>query len=267
MRIFLTGIFVVLAITVEAFDVDGGRRFGLSEAVLLSSPTATDFVSCPSAKMESGRLTLESGYLRRYELSDLDQYFAAAAIEYKHFYFGIGASQFGKSGYYTEKILRAAISYRIDSLTIGVIAGGKIVEFGNLDGSFNSIGLGFSAGFQWNRYHLAAVVDNINKPGLTESSEPDYRTAGLYAEVEGPKSYSIVGRLYWEDYSAVRATLGQVFYLTGRHSLMWGISSNPLTYSGGLELGLDRYYIGYAVANHPTLGLSHSIVIGIRSLK
>lgn len=267
MKRFLTGIFFLLTATVGAHDLDGGRRFGMSDAVLLSSPTATDMVACPAARLSAGQITLESGYLRRYDLSELDQYYAATALEYKHFLFALGVSQFGKSDYYTEKILRSAMSYRYDSLTIGFIAGGKLVEFGNREELFNSVELGFSAGFGWNRYHLAVVADNINKPRLAESSEPDYRTLNLYAEIEGSKYYSMVGRLCWEDYSPVRATLGQMFFLTGNNCLMWGISSNPLTYSGGLELSLKRYYISYAVANHPTLGLSHSIVIGIRNLR
>lgn len=267
MRKFIIVISMILGSVVAAHEVDGGRRFGLSEAVLMSNPTATDFAACPSAGFPAGRVTLESGYLRRYDLSDLDQYYAAMALKYKRLLFGVAASQFGKSDYYSEKTLRATLSYAFDSLTIGVIAGGKLVEFGNLEESFNSVGFGLSAGIHWNRYHLAAVADNMNKPRLTEASEPDYRTVNLYAEIEGPKYYSIVGRLSWEDYSPVRATVGQVFYLSGNNCLMWGISSNPLTYSGGVELSLKRYYIGYAVSNHPTLGLSHNVMIGIRNLK
>ncbi len=266
MKKLLTGIIIIFA-TSSAHDIDGGRNFGLSGAILLSEVSATEFVSCPAGPMSAGRITVESGYLRRYDLSDLDQYFIAAAAKYKRFQFGVEVSQFGKSDYYTEKILRLTLSYGIDSLSIGIIAGGKLVEFGNVDESYNSIGLGLAAGYHWSRYHVAAVADNINKPRLSSGSEPDYRNVSFYAEIEGPQYYSIVGRLYWEDYSPVRATLGQIFHVTDDHRLMWGISSNPLSYSGGVELGFKRYYIGYAVANHPTLGLSHGIVLGVRNLK
>ena len=267
MRYIVSVILVLLAAVVSAHDIDGGRRVGMSRAVLLSEPSASDFVFCPTAYLSPKRITVESGFLRRYDLSDLDQYYVAAAAEYHRFMFGIGASQFGKTDYYAEKILRSTVSYKIDSLAIGVIVSGKMVEFGNMEESFSSIGLGVSAGFNWNKYHIAVVADNINKPRLAAESEPDYRSVNLYAEIEGSRFYSIVGRLNWQDYAKVQATLGQIFHLTGNNALMWGIGSNPLTYSGGLELNLDRYYIGYAVTNHPTLGLSHSIVIGIKNLK
>ncbi len=267
MRYIIFLILVLMATAASAHDVDGGRRIGMSRAVLLSEPSAVDFVFCPTANLSPGRITIESGYLRRYDLSELDQYYVTAAAGYHHFMFSIGASQFGKTDYYSEKILRSTVSYRIDSLAIGVIVSGKMVEFGNVENSFSSVGLGLSAGFNWNKYHIAAVADNINKPKLTSESEPDYRNVNLYAEIEGSRFYSIVGRLNWQDYAKVQATLGQIFHLTGNHALMWGISSNPLTYSGGLELNFNRYYIGYAIANHPTLGLSHSIVIGVKNLK
>ncbi len=267
MKYIVPIILVLLATAVSAYDIDGGRRVGVSRAVLLSEPSASDFVFCPTAYLSPGRITVESGFLRRYDLSDLDQYYVAAAAEYHRFVLGIGASQFGKSDYYAEKILRSTVSYKIDSLAIGVMVSGKMVEFGNVERSYSSVGLGLSAGFNWNKYHIAAVADNINKPRLTAESEPDYRNINLYAEIEGSRFYSIVGRLNWQDHANVQATLGQIFHLTGNNALMWGISSNPLTYSGGLELNLNRYYIGYAVANHPTLGLSHSIVIGIKNLK
>lgn len=238
MKRLLASIIIIFVTSSSAHDIDGGRGFGLSGAILLSEVSATEFVSCPAGPMSSGRITMESGYVRRYDLSELDQYHIAVASEYKRFRFGVGASQFGKSDYYTEKILRMTLSYGIDSLSLGIIAGGKLVEFGNVDESYNSIGLGLAAGYRWNRYHVAVVADNINKPRLSSGSEPDYRNVNLYAEIEEAQYYSIVGRLCWEDYSPVRATLGQIFHVMDEHLLMWGISSNPLTYGGGGGTGL-----------------------------
>lgn len=248
------------------YDPGGGRRFAMSDAVVISSPSATGYSACPISVMENNKLMIESGYLRRYDLSDLDQLYFAVAGNYGKIKMSLWGSQFGKSEYYTEKIIRGSIGFDYGHFSVAIIPGGKLVEFGNLEGSFNAVSIGFAFGGRWRKYHLALVADNINKPKISESSEPDNRKFELYGEIEGTEVYSVVGRLAWEDNKKMRATIGQLIRFIDNNSIMWGVSSHPLTYSGGVEINYDRFFITYAASNHPALGLSHNIAFGIKKI-
>lgn len=257
---------LLLPVFCHANDFDLGRRNGMGGTVLLSDPGGIDFLSCPTGMMTKGQPVFESGFQRKFELSDLDLGFLAGGYRSNNFSAMIGLSQFGKSNYYVEQNFKSALSYMYKYYTTAVIIGGRRVEIGSTARkiSLSSISLGFAAGVNYKIYHLGLTLENINQPKLHENAIAEKTKYNMYAEIEGKGSYSLTGRLTLEKYEKPIISLGQYIRLYEHHALFWGISNNPLIYGGGIELSYSVFNFTYAASFHPVLGLTHNISFGYR---
>lgn len=234
---------------------------------MLSSPDPADMLTCPVGTPIPGRLYFETGYQRKFELSDLDKFYVAAGYRYKNFSTTIGLSQFGESDYYSEQALRAALSYTFSRFTASVIADGQYVSVGEGEDkvTLDAAAVGLAAGINYDKYHLGVVVDNINRPKLDENLVPDNTLYKIYAEVQGMSKLSITGHIVFEEHEEPMASFGQYLTLLDSHALFWGVGANPITYGGGLEISYRGYGLTYAVSYHPELGVTHNIALNIAS--
>jgi len=262
MKTLLTILILLAPVTVLGYGITGGRDVGLGGAVLLSAPVASDLASCPFAVIESRHLVVESGYSRKFELSDMDELYVGAGYR-RGFVTGVvGLSQFGKTDYYVEQLLRAGLAATYKYYSLGILISGKMVEFGNRTDDFLAAALGVAAGVNYGRYHIGLTADNLNHPRVAENSEPDYRRVGLYVELEGPSRYSICGRLLLEEHAKPRATIAQYIQLFRENALYWSVGTQPMTYGGGVEVAYSRLKIRYSVSHHPVLGFTQAVSLG-----
>ncbi|MCX6825936.1 MAG: hypothetical protein NTV06_01515 [candidate division Zixibacteria bacterium] len=241
-------IFFFLMGPILAYDIDAGRRIGMGGTVILSSPM--------------GDLTAEMGFERRFDLSELDRYYAIIGYRYKNVTGAIGFSQFGESNYYTEKLLKATAAIRLRMFTGGLLVGCKMIDIGNGYGSFRAGSVGLMGGMDCRKLHLGFVADNINQPKLADNAEPDKAVFSLYGEIEGPSIYSITCRAEFREFEKPAMSIGQYIRLIGKNAIFWGITGNPMTYGGGIEMCKSGLIINYAVSYHPVLGLRHNISLG-----
>jgi len=260
-------IILMAALSAFAGDFDAGRVSGMAGNVLLSQPSASELLTCPVGIQEKGRLSLETGFQRKFELSDLDRVFAAAGYRYADLSISAGFSQFGRSNYYTEQLLRTSLSYTYSHFSLGVTGGARIIEIGDDENkvSLNAVSAGVSAGFNYDRYHLAAYAENINKPKLDENAPADEPVYNLFGEIEGPGQFSVMAHAAFEKYQKPCFSLAQYIDLQHNSALFWGISTNPLTYGGGLEVEYSSFRLMYAVSYHPVLGFTHNISLNFIS--
>ncbi len=242
----------------HAYEFEGGIQTGMGRTVILSQPTATQFLTCPGAAFESDRFLFESGWQRRFELKDLDEVYFAAAYRHHAWTGAIGFSQLGRSNYYTEKVIRAAGAYRFRDYSLAAIFSGKIVEIEGFS-RLRAGSAGIATGWHRGLYHLGVAIDNINRPKLAEHLESENVTYDIFAEIAHPGSFAVTGRATFEKNEEPRLSLGQRFRLPGGHALFWGIAQNPLTYGGGLNAAFRRMSLAYAVNYHPVLGFTHNI--------
>ncbi len=262
MKKFIIAIFLISAIPVLAFDFGAGRNQGMGGTILLSTPLASDLLICPGAQLVDKQILLESGFQRRYELKDLDRVFVAGGYRYRFIYGAIGYSQFGRSNYYAEKNWKGLIGGRYRWFSIAIVAGGNNREFGNGYGSYSMQSFGIGGGANLKRVYLGFLADNLNEPRLAGSSSPERANYSIFGEVEGTKVFSITARATMEKYEKPILALGQFVHLSGKNAIFWGVSGNPLTYGGGVELHYSFMVVDYAVSYHPVLGFSHNISLG-----
>ncbi|PKK84444.1 MAG: hypothetical protein CVT49_03725 [candidate division Zixibacteria bacterium HGW-Zixibacteria-1] len=270
-QISLTFVMVMLIIIggTRANDFDIGRQYGLGGSVLLSSPTATDMLTCPTGVMNKNEIIFEAGYQRKFELADLDKIYTAAGYRYKNLSAVIGFSQFGKSDYYVEQTAKGVFSYSINHFAAAIIADGRQVSIGEAESkvTLRAASVGLAAGINYQKYHLGAAVDNINRPRLAQSLAQENSIYHIYAEVEGLSRFSVTGHIAFEESEKPLASFGQYIRLIDNNALFWGVSSNPLTYGGGLDIKYGNYGLIYAVSYHPELGMTHNVSLNISSGK
>lgn len=245
------------------YDIDAGRQIGMGGTMLIASPSASDFLSAPAATILDRQILFESGFQRRYDLPELDKGYLAAGYRRGAFFLAIGISQFGKDDYYSEKIIRTTLGFYYRALAFGLHGSGKAIRIGNDYGAFGAKSFGLSAGFTHQEYHLVAMVDNLNKPKLTTNAEPEPSLWKIYVEIKGSKTFSITGKMIWEKYQKISVSIGQHIFLSGRNAIFWGLTGNPLTYGGGVEVSYSKFMLDYAASYHPALGFSHNVSLGL----
>ncbi len=252
-------IVMLLIAPVQAYDISGGRQAGMAGAVVFSVPSASDYLICPSPVIDKGRLLLESGWYRKFELAELDKVFLTAGYRYNNISAGFGFSQLGETDYYTEKILRTVLAYHYRNITGGLIASGRILEIGPNRGRFRAGSIGLSAAMKYKQFNLGMTIDNINRPRMADVLEGENIVLNLLVEYNGGSTHSLVGGVKWEKGYDPRISLGQLINITENNALYWGLSQNPLMYGGGFEMEYSDFTFVYALSFHPVLGFSHNV--------
>jgi len=257
---------LLLSLSASAYDIESGRQSGMGGCVLLSTPTASGFLSCPVAFLEKKRINVESGYQRKFELSDLDKIFISGGYRFGNFSTAIGISQFGRKDYYIEHVVRSAVTYNQDKFAGSVIMSGRLLNISGALGklSLSAFSLGLAGGVHYKKYHLGIVIDNFNQPKLYDTDEKQNILYNIYGEVEGSDRFSITAHLSMERYEKPIISIGQYIRLAGQHALFWGVSNNPLTYGGGVEVHFYDFGLIYATSYHPVLGFTHNVSLNYK---
>ena len=125
--------------------------------------------------------------------------------------------------------------------------------------------MGLEGAASYREYHVGFMFDNLNGPKLAENDEADNARYNIYAEIEGPARFSITGRVTLEKNEKPLFALGQYIRLHEQGAVFWGLSDNPLTYGGGVEITYKNIELMYAVSYHPVLGFTHNISLGFAS--
>ncbi|MDZ4724465.1 MAG: hypothetical protein SGI97_11300 [candidate division Zixibacteria bacterium] len=263
-HLLMAGVFSgVITKSALAYELFNPQSFGLGRSVILSEPTASTLVNVP-AFLARGIWKFESGYLRTYELSELDQLILSAGYRVNNITFGLGLSQFGKSDLYSERIIRGLMGYNHERWVFSATLSAMMVEIGNDKGSFRTATFGLGAAYR-NRVsmlYLALETDNLTSPKLYDGAQKTEPTGSLYAQFNAAKSFSFTGRLRVEKFQSPRFSLGQRIQIADEAAVHWGFISKPFEYGAGFDLGLGGIRFGYATAIHPVLGFSHAISLG-----
>jgi hypothetical protein len=264
-QITLVVLCLIAVPTVGAFELATSRGPGMGRTQMLSRSSASTLVNIPSGGIEPGEWHVESGYNRRFELRDLDQSFLAAAYRRKAITVALGLSQFGKRDLYAERTMKASLAYRIDSVSIGLLISGMLVDIGSGYGQLRAATVGMGASYRRARWFATMVVDNLTSPRLAENSVTVKPILSFYSEVIGKGSFSVTGRATFQEAESPQYALGQRISLSGGSAFFWGLSSAPLEYGGGIELHLRDIRLFYATTIHPVLGLSHTVAVAYQS--
>ncbi len=258
---WFTGIVLFFSLSAFGFDFTTGRSIGLGKAIVLSDPSAAALVSNPSITTPTGQWLVELGANRKFEIKDLDELFFAAAYRYQKFTGAIGLSQFGYQDFYAERTLKLGFAYQYESVGLGLTFSSLFVSFGRGYKSLSASTVGLSFGYSYQRFYGSFAADNLTSPTLYDGGiaiRPKYTA---YMELLGYGSYSITGRATFEKTESPQFTIGQKLTLSSRASILWGLSSGPLTYGGGVEFILKDAHITYAASYHPVLGFTQGMAL------
>ncbi|RME24311.1 MAG: hypothetical protein D6800_08855 [Candidatus Zixiibacteriota bacterium] len=263
-RLLTYGFFLLLfPAASQATEFIASRGEGLARTVTLSYPTASTLVNLPVADLSSGSWSIETGYNRLFELSDLDQVFVAAAGRWRKVSVAFGLSQFGTSGLYTEKLMKGSLGIHLRQFAFGMTASGELVEIGNNYGTLRAAGLGLSAAYHWQRLRVALMADDLNSPSLHENSLDTKPRWNGYVEFRGEQSFLLTGRVLLQRDQTAQFAFAQWLNLSSHAAFYWGIQTSPLRYGAGIELEFRKMRFTYATSVHPTLGFTHTVALSV----
>ncbi len=260
MKNVFTIIFLLLiSAGLYGYDVEGGRQSGMAGTIIMSTPSAHGLLSCPTNNLFPKQFVIESVANKKYGLADLDQVSILAAYRFKKFTAAFGFSRFGTPDYYTEKNIRAVLSYHKNSITAIMITSGRLIEIGGKYGNLRAASVGLGVSYFKDNYYFGLTIDDINKPKIANNVDGENTKLNLYAEIDGSEKHSVTGRLILEKYEKPLLSFGQFINLTEKNGLFWGLSFNPLKYGGGFEIEYKKFSFVYGVSHHPVLGFSHTV--------
>lgn len=244
---------------VNGFEIVSSKGIGLGQTYILSQPTATTLVNLTSGGLPESQWQLETGFNRQFELSDLDQVFLAGAYRKGRVTAAIGLSQFGKSDLYKELNGKINVSYRHDSLSVGLSFSSMQVYLGEGYGRFSTQTIGLGMAYRLKNFFAAFTADNLTTPQLYDKAVPLNAFYSVYAEFIGLGRHSLTAKVTWEKYVKPRFGFGQRILLARKGVFFWGLSTEPAQYGGGVEFFFRKWGLAYATSYHPVLDFSHTI--------
>ncbi|HUV31642.1 MAG TPA: hypothetical protein VMY05_11210 [Acidobacteriota bacterium] len=244
-----------------AFEFMTSDGPGMGSSIMLSESSASVLVSVPTGSMVPGEWQVQMGASRKFDLSDLDRAFIAAAYRWRALTTSLGLMQFGQRDLYAERTLKWSLAVRRDSVSVGLSVSGMMVDISGGYGQLRAATIGAGASYRGGRWFVCAVGDNLTSPKLYEGSVARRPNYSLYGEFVGKASFSVTGRAAFQDTEKPQFALAQRLRLSGGSTIFWGVSTAPLTYGAGLELFVKRIWISYATSVHPVLGFSHTVAL------
>ncbi|MEW6051996.1 MAG: hypothetical protein AB1644_13160 [Candidatus Zixiibacteriota bacterium] len=250
---------------VSAFEFVLGQGTGMGNGLLLSHSSPSMLLSAPSGGLYQNEWRVETGFNRQFDMSEFDQVFVAAGGRWKKVLSAIGFSQFGEGDLYSERIAKLSLGWQEQLVSIGLTGSVLMASFGGHYGNLSAASFGVGVGFRKHPYYAAVSADNLTSPRLERGSpriEPNYAT---YFEYVSSRSMSVVGRMTFQNRETPQFAIGQRIVLGRGGSLLWGFSTAPIQFGGGVDLAIKESTISYTVSYHPVLGLSHTVAVSYGS--
>ena len=256
-------ILALFSVPVHGQLIMGAKALGMGQASMAMEQNEWAIFANP-AMIDSEDKIIGFYGLRNYGFSELTDMAAVTSVPTGLGVIGIGFHRYGDN-LFNEMRVRVAYKNDWQMLHFSVVGNYNHISFGGTYGSGNSIGVdvGIAAELSKNLW-VGARSTNINKPEYREIYEElprdiiigfsySFNELALFAfdvakDVRFPVSYR--GGLEVNIFEG----------LSGRV----GVTTEPLSYSGGFGYGQTMWVINFAVQKHELLGFSPGIDLALK---
>ncbi len=252
-------LFFVLEIDAENFPFPSGRMNGIGGTIVLSTSIASEQLTCGVSPGNNITLQADFGYQRKFNLKELDEIYTAFSYRLKNYTIVAGMSQLGEPDLYTLKKIRAGILFTKSFYTLGTLITSESHDFYNRYKSLRLLSYSLSLSIKQKYFIVSSVVDNLNKPSLTETSPQDELKVSIYGELLNVKKYKTTLMFSTQKGQQNKFGIGETVEISQSASLMFGFSTAPTQFGGGIEMRWKKKSVIYNSLYHPILGLTHSV--------
>ncbi|MDF1543549.1 MAG: hypothetical protein P1R58_00440 [bacterium] len=252
---------VLISMSASAFEPVSLRQLGFNEGPQSSTGLSLTALESDSAG-RTPTFSVTSGYLRQFELSELDSRFLFVSARLGRQLVALGLSQLGDPDYYADQQMQLGVGRKLKQFQLALNLSFSRQSFGARYSSLSATSWGLSARWETNRFSVAIVGDNLSNPSFQTGSVSVERSAALYVGLLTTDESRIWLRQEIQQGFPPRFQLTQLLRLNRSGTIFWDFSSNPSAYGGGLRLLFKGYRFNYAASHHPVLGLSHGLSIG-----
>ncbi len=250
-----------------AFDFVTTYSEGLGGSVSISEINASSSLTIPTCTDSGTVLSIETGYNRKFELKYFDQVYAAAVYSNPNYSLAVGFSQFGKTDFYTESLLKISSSLKYKIYSFGLTASSFDINFGNHYPKVSDITIGLSTSFKIKKIYAAFVADNLTKPNFNLSAPPVQPRYTIFSEYSPSKIHTLLGRVTIEKYRTPTYSFAEIIDVSRKLSIFLSMSNSPLKYGGGFKFNYQKHKISYSLSYHPILGFSYHIIISYTEVR
>lgn len=253
--------FILCSATIQAdsFIFPTSRADALGGTALLSEPSPSEQLLTGSPLENSEKLSIDFGYKRQYDLKELDLVYSTLSYKVKNYNLIAGFTQLGDQELYTQKNIRFGFLFTKSIFTIGNFVTGEFHDFNNRYNSVSRFSYGISLQLRHKDFILSSVIDNLNKPSLTENSQKAEPKLTLYGELFGLKKNKTTFMFSTQQGYKNKFGIGESIKISEFSSLMFGFSTAPIELGGGVKLRLKDNSLIYNSSYHPVLGLTHTV--------
>lgn len=208
-----------------------------------------------------GRLIVQTGFTRQYDLAELDRFMLAASAGSGQFSFSLGISQLGKSDLFVEQLFKGSAQYHFRSLAVAVSASFIRQQFGGGYADLTSASGGAGLCWQDRKTVVSFMIDNLNSPHLIDHFK---NRPLLRAQTSRELASGLTGSagVLLQERESPRFLIGQAIDLSPLAQIGWQVETRPLVYGAAFRLVPERFLMQYTVFIHPVLGLTHAVRIG-----
>ncbi len=252
-------LFSASGVAAETSLIASGRANGIGQTIVLSNPMASEQLI--SGVLSNNNITLQAdfGYQRKYNLKELDEIYTAFSYHFKSYTIVAGMSQLGDPDLYTQKEIRIGLLYSKSIFTIGNFITSESHDFNNRYKSLNQLSYSFSFTIKQKYFILSSVLENLDRPSLTETSPQDEVKLTMYGELLRANKYKTTLMFSTQKGKQNKFGVGETVEISQTASLMFGFSTVPTQFGGGIELKWKKNAVIYNSLYHPVLGLTHSV--------
>lgn len=204
-------------------------------------------------------LVFETSYRSLYDMRELTDNRAGVAVEYKRYTFGIGMASFGKTDYFHQTGLAAAISYRYDRIRGGVSIIYDRIGFNDRYDAVDKTTLNCGVSYSHENLSIFALTRSINQPRYYENGRPAPPEAELGISYKSKEGLDSQVKTLFARYRKPTAELSQSFRLAEFASINWALVLLPARFGAGIDLIKGAFGFQYKISHHPVLGLTHTV--------
>ncbi len=209
------------------------------------------------------KMVFQTSYRQLYNIKELTDNRAAAAMRRRDFIFGLGFASFGTPDYFHQIGLATFANYKKKYLRAGLSITYGRISFSEKYDYLSASTLNLGASYARNQYLGYVVARTINQPRYYDGDAPlppEVECGVSYKSKEGLDSQ---GKLLFVRYQKPTAQVTQAFALTDYAALNWALVLQPVRFGAGLTLEKGHLVFDYKFSHHPVLGATHMISLTV----
>ncbi len=208
-------------------------------------------------------LVFETSYRSLYDMKELTDNRAGAAVRYRRFIFGVDIATFGESDYFHQTGLAVLASYGYEHVRAGASVIYDRIGFNDKYDDISRTTINVGVSYRFDRLLGYALTRSLNQPRYYDNGQPARPEAEFGVSYRSKEGLVSQVKTLFIRYQKPTAELSQSFRLADFASVNWALVLLPARFGAGIDLTRGAFGFEYKISHHPVLGLTHTVALSV----